>query len=217
MLKIAIALLAYNRLGLLRRTVASIETAGYPYTLHAVDNGSTDGSAEYVAALGGVCNRDGNHTVGHGMNLAIGQALAAGPDWVLFTADDYEYTPGWLARLVPFLSEAPDTLKLICLNLEPVYPWNRITGTVQAGGLRGLLRQSIPGSNWLLRTADWPLIGPLAETTGGEDLAVCRRLLEMQYDLAALDLCAHSGERCSAWGNQSWCLAAPLDKAAYGL
>jgi hypothetical protein len=54
------------------------------------------------------------------------------------------------------------------------------------------------------------IVGPLADQTGGEDLAVCRDLQARGYKLAALDLTDHIGERESAWGNRSWERAQPL-------
>jgi hypothetical protein len=155
--------------------------------------------------------------VGHGMNLAITAALAYDPDIVLFTADDYEYKPDWQERLLAFWSEAPEDVKLVTCNLEPEYTWNTVLGTVDAGGQRALVRASVPGSNWSFRARDWPLIGPVREITGGEDLEVCAWLQRDGYRLCALDLTEHIGEQQSAWGNQSWRIARPLHKERWGL
>jgi glycosyltransferase involved in cell wall biosynthesis len=214
---VAVALLTYNRRVLFERTLASIGLGGYPHTLHIVDNGSTDGTAARVADLGGHVNTGSNHTVGHGMNRAIGLALAEQPDLVVFTADDYEYGAGWLLRLVNFWRAAPPTVGLVCGNWEPEYSWNTVEGVLHLGGEQALVRATLPGSNWSFRAADWPLIGPLAETTGGEDLAVCQRLRGMGRLLVALDLCAHIGEQQSAWGNESYKQARPLNREAWGL
>ena len=222
-MKLAVAVLTYNRQELFLRTLHSIQEGlcqawAIEHDLTVVDNGSTDGTAELVRGLeGGYANVDGNRTVGHGMNLAITRALASKPDLVLFTADDYEYKPGWASKLARFWWWAPPEVALVCCNLEPDYDWNRPHQVVASAGILGLARESLPGSNWCFRASEWPLIGPLAETTGGEDLAVCRRLRRPGRLLCALDLSEHIGERQSAWGNGSWRYARLLDRGAWGI
>lgn len=190
---------------------------GYPFDLCIVDNGSTDGTAEEVAKLGGYCNTGRNHTAGHGMNLAIEAALKYKPDLIVFTADDYEYEKGWLKRLVAFWRTAPEHVTLVSCNLEPVYGWNTILGTVEGGDEKGLIRASIPGANWSFAAKDWPLIGPISEKTGGEDLEICARLRESGRLLCALDLAEHIGEKQSSWGNKSYLFSQPLDREKWGL
>ena len=210
-MKIAVAVLTYNRLSLLRRTLASLEAVpGQNWTIDIVDNGSTDGSAEFVRGNGGYANTDGNHTTGHGMNLVISMALERRPDIVLFTADDYEYKRSWLDSLEAWYGAAPADVVLTSLNLEPAYGWNGISEFVEYGGVRGVIRASLPGSLWSFRASDWPKIGPIREATGGEDLEICQRLQRNGYKLAALNLSEHTGEKASAWGNQSWHMAQPL-------
>lgn len=217
-MRVAVAVLTYNRLALLKRTLASLELGGYPYTLIVVDNGSIDGTAEYVTSIGGYCNRDGNHSMGYGGNQAVRLALLTNPDIVLLTADDVAYYPGWLARLVDFWQHAPDTVIIAATNLEPDYAWNKVLGVVDAGGERALLRASVPGDKWSFRAADWLKIGPIRAATGDrEDLEICDRLITQGYGLAALDLSEHIGERVSAWGNLSWTIAKPLDRARWGV
>lgn len=212
-LKIAVALLTYNRMGFLQRTLTSLDQTPGAWTLDMVDNGSIDGSAEFVRSHGGYANTDGNRTVGHGMNLSIGMALERKPDIVLFTADDYEYRRGWLDKLAAFWQAAPACVVIASLNPEPLYAWNAITGSGEAGGVRYITRVSLGGSQWSFRAKDWPLIGPIAEKTGGEDLEICYRLIRKGYSLAQLDLSVHAGEKNSAWGNQSWIYAQALPPA----
>jgi len=45
----------------------------------------------------------------------------------------------------------------------------------------------------------------------GEDAEILERLQAQGFKLGALDLAVHIGERQSAWGNQSWTIARPLD------
>lgn len=216
-IKVAVAILTWNRKDLFKRTLRSLKNTEYPYALSIVDNGSTDGTERIVRSLGGYLNTTGNHTAGYGMNLAITRALMCKPDIVVFTADDYEYRSGWLETLVNFWKHAPDSVILVTCNLEPVYGWNTVRGMVEYGGVRALVRDSVPGSNWSFRARDWPLIGPLQEKTGGEDLAVCARLRERGYSLCALDLAEHIGEKQSSWGNRSYLFGQPLDRERWGI
>ena len=211
-MKVSICILTYNRFDLLLRTLDSL--SGIPLTL--VDNGSTDGTAEFVRRWGGICNTDGNRTAGHGMNIAIGAALKHDPDIVLFSADDYEYKPGWYDKFVSFWTYAPDEIALASCHLEDCWSWNEIDGMGHSDGVPFVTRASVPGSNWSFRAKDAGLILPIAETTGGEDLAVCRRLRENGHKMAALDLVTHIGEQQSAWGNESWRYAKPIDRSIYG-
>ncbi len=211
-MKISICLLTYNRFDLLLRTLDSL--SGIPLTL--VDNGSTDGTAEFVSRWGGICNTDGNRTAGHGMNIAINAALKDSPDVVLFSADDYEYKPGWAEKFAAFWEHAPDEIALASCHLEDCWPWNIVDGMGRSGGVPFVTRASLPGSNWSFRASDAGLILPIAEKTGGEDLEICMRLRESGRKLAALDLVTHVGERASSWGNESWRYAQPIDRSFYG-
>lgn len=215
-MKVAIGLLTYNRKDLFLRTYSSLYDAAHDFTLHMVDNGSTDGTADIVAGLGGFCNRSENHSTGYGMNLAIGACLETDADLIVFTADDYQYRKGWLWKLVKFWNEAPADVAIATCHLEPHWAWNEISEADNAGGQRYVLRASIPGSNWIFHRKIAPLIMPIKEQTGGEDLQVCERLRTSGYKLAALDLAVHIGERQSAWGNESWRYAKPFDYERYG-
>ena len=145
------------------------------------------------------------------MNMGAWLAINAGADIIVCTADDYDFVPGWLARLAAYWQVAPPEVAIASLNWEPMYPWNTITERQNVGGERVLIRATVPGSSWSFRRDDWPAIGPVADQTGGEDLAVCHKMHEHGRLLAALNLTAHTGERESAWGNQSWQWAKPLE------
>jgi glycosyltransferase involved in cell wall biosynthesis len=214
-LKVVVALLTYNRYQMLVRTLGSLKYPDYPYTPVIVDNGSTDGSADLVKEIGGVLNKTSNHTTGRGMNIAIEEAKKHKPDIILFTADDFEYRKGYVRRLVDFWQNAPQDVVMASCYLEPSWSWNKIRH-VDTAGQRYAIRDSIPGSNWSFRASDVDKIFPVSEQTGGEDLAVCERLRQQRYRLAALDLVDHIGEEQSAWGNESYKYAEPIDKLSLG-
>ena len=214
--RVAVCVLTYNRKDLFLRTIGSLKYPHHPYVPVIVDNGSTDGTAEIVKGIGGTLNKSGNTTTGHGMNMAIDEAMTHKPDIILFTADDFEYRKGYLDRLVRFWQNAPSDIIMASCYLEPVWGWNEVLSVDTAGGQRYAIRTSIPGSNWSFRAAHVDKIFPVPEKTGGEDLETCERLRRLRYRLAALDLVKHIGEEQSAWGNQSWRYASPIDRQGLG-
>lgn len=212
-MNLAVAVLTYNRLHLLRRTLASMDGgAVHPFDRVVVDGGSQDPRQRaFVAEQAHFYQFPEKVTVGASMNKAIELALGFGPEIVVFSADDYFYKVGWQSVLMRFWWAAPADIALATLNWEPSYAWNAVEADQMIGGVRALIRASAPGSSWSFRAADWRTIGPVADRTGGEDLEVCARLRANGYRLAALDLTEHIGERESAWGNQSWTVAQPLE------
>jgi glycosyltransferase involved in cell wall biosynthesis len=181
-----------------------------------VTNGSSDGTENVVKVLGGIVD-DTNSQIWYGMELAINWCIKQGADIVLFTADDIVYRDGWAERLTAFWQDAPDEVKLCSLILEPQYAWNTIRGTLEAGGERAILRDSVGGCSWSFRAKDWPTIGPLPQKMPGEDLEVCQKLIERGDYIAQIDLGEHVGEQHSAWNNESWKYAVPLDRERWGV
>jgi glycosyltransferase involved in cell wall biosynthesis len=176
-----------------------------------ITNGSTDGTQDVVKELGGIVD-DTDSRIWYGMQTGIDEAIRRGGDLILFTADDITYKDGWADRLAAFWEDAPDEVRLCSLILEPQYPWNTIRGTLEAGGERAILRDSVGGCSWSFRAKDWPDIGPLPQVQPGEDIPVCNKLIERGDYIAQIDLGDHVGEAHSAWGNQSHLHAVPLDR-----
>ena len=220
-MKIGVGVLTWNhrktgREQMFYDTLLSLTNGGQAVDVVVVTNGSTDGTQDTVRRLGGIVD-DTHSQIWYGMQKAIETVIERGADIVLFTADDITYAPGWADKLAAFWQDAPEEVKLCSLILEPVYPWNTIRGTLDAGGLRALLRDSVGGCSWSFRASDWPTIGPLPQVMPGEDLQICQKLVSQGYYLAALDLGEHVGEKVSAWLNESWKYAQPLDRARWGV
>lgn len=209
-MKIAVSVMTYNRLDLFKLTLRSLLAAPDAFALSVVDGGSQDVAQRDLVSLFRHYQAPSRISIGASMNLAAGLALAGTPDIVVISADDYDYRPSWLSALRAFWSDAPRDIVLASLNWEPSYPWNQVEQDLVIGYQRVLIRASIPGSSWSFRASDWPMIGPVADKTGGEDHEVNQRLRAAGYRLAALDLSYHIGEKHSAWGNTSWTIAQPL-------
>lgn len=220
-MKLCVGVLTYNhiqtgRAQMFADTLLSLTNGGRDVEVVIVTNGSSDGTQDVVRRLGGIVD-DGNSQIWYGMTRAIEECIQRGADIVLFTADDIVYTPGWADKLVAFWEDAPEEVKLCSLILEPVYPWNTIRGTLDAGGMRALLRDNIGGCSWSFRAKDWPMIGPLPQIMPGEDIAVTNKLIGQGYYLAQVDLGDHIGLEHSAWGNQSHLYAVPVDRERWGI
>jgi glycosyltransferase involved in cell wall biosynthesis len=207
--------LTFDRLTMLSDTVQSLREAD---EVLIVDNGSTDGSAVRVEDLGGFAYRpaDGVSTCGRGMNICMTIASKRG-DVVVFSNDDIVWRAGWRAQLEAFWAGAPDDIKIASGLLEIDYPWNKPRGVVDAGGVRGLVRETVPGGAWTLRSSDWPLVGPVPEKRGWDDVPTCHRVNGKGWRCVALDLSDHAGEGSSTWGNGSAAFGQPLDREAWGL
>lgn len=213
-MKITVGVLSYNRKELLIKTLTSLYQSGLDIVLY--DNGSHDGSEQIVTELGGRVNKGVNQSTGYGMNKVIEMALDTQPDVVLFSADDFVYDIDFEHKIKEFWKNAPEDIKLASCYLEPCWDWNEVRETGDAGKVHYAIRDSVAGSNWMFRVSDKDLILPIAEKTGGEDLEICKRLREQGFKLAALDLVEHIGELQSAWGNQSWRYAKPIDRKGLG-
>jgi glycosyltransferase involved in cell wall biosynthesis len=220
--KVAVGVLTRNqrdhdRRQLFLRTLTSLQNAGWPCDVFLLDNGSTDGTDAYITALGGVALRDPLTSCGHGMNATIAACLSASPDLVVFTNDDIEWRRGFLADLVQFWSAAPADVLIASGLLEAEYPWNTAREVVESGGVKALVRDTAPGGAWTFRAADWPLIGPVPEAPGWDDVPTCNKLTAMGYRVCQIDLAEHIGEGNSTWGNNSQAYGQPLDRAKWGM
>jgi glycosyltransferase involved in cell wall biosynthesis len=226
-MKVCAGVLTWNmfktgRDAMFRDTIESLKNGNYPLDLVVVTNGSDDGTQDVVAKLGGIVD-DSNGEIWYGMVVAIEECIRRGADLVVFSADDGLYSPGWLRKLVAFWRDMPDEVKIVCPHLSPSWPephsWNTVRGFIDGqGGMRGLVRDSAPGSFWTFRASDWPLIKSLMpEKSPGEDLIVSQALADQGYMVVEVDLCEHIGAFLSAWGNKSYEWATPLDRERWGI
>jgi FkbM family methyltransferase len=104
----SIVVVAHNQLAYTRRCLDSVRRfTDEPYELIVVDNGSSDGTPEYLPSRPGVqliANADNR-----GFPAAANQGIrAARGQQVLLLNNDCVVTTGWLTRLLAALGSAPD-------------------------------------------------------------------------------------------------------------
>jgi GT2 family glycosyltransferase/glycosyltransferase involved in cell wall biosynthesis len=103
----SIVILTYNQLEYTKQCLASIEKyTPEPYELILVDNGSTDGTVEYLKTFTGdllsntqyklICNRE-NLGFAKGCNQGMEQAVG---DYILLLNNDVIVTEGWLRKML---------------------------------------------------------------------------------------------------------------------
>lgn len=221
-MKVAVGMLTYNayatgRTGMLYKAWNSTNPVrtGHPCVRQILTNGSTDATVDLVRGMGGIVD-DGDKRVFYGMRRLFDWGVAMNADLIVFTADDITYVDGWLARLVRVWEAAPPEVAIISPLLEPMYSWNQITDAVDIAGERALVRDSVGGCAWSFRASDREFLDPPAMMPG-EDLAVCKRVLAAGRQMLQLDLADHIGEQHSAWGNESYLFAQPVDREKWGL
>ncbi|MBL8731167.1 MAG: glycosyltransferase [Planctomycetes bacterium] len=109
------AMLTYGALDATRRCVSSLRrTTPGPFELYVVDNGSTDGTREWLAAQTEPWlshrNNARNRGVPGGRNDLLDFVLpqAAPTDWIVFIDNDLEFAAGWLDPFLAAMQQFPD-------------------------------------------------------------------------------------------------------------
>ncbi len=108
--KTSVVILNWNGIGYLRMFLGTVVrfTAGPETEICVADNGSTDGSADWVAANFRevrVIRLDKNYGFAEGYNKALSQIDAR---YFVLLNSDIEVTEGWLDPLVAFMEKNPD-------------------------------------------------------------------------------------------------------------
>lgn len=129
-----IGMVTFNRLEFTKQAiVALIQHTCFPHVITVVDNGSTDGTPEYLQALlkqGFITNLillPKNVGIAKASNLAWSQESAA-EYYLKLDNDIVIQKPGWLSRMVEVVDHIPE-LGAIAYSFEPVsYPLREIRG-----------------------------------------------------------------------------------------
>jgi len=209
---VSIIMPVFNKLNLTQPCVESIhrEGATVSFEIVVVDNGSTDGSREWLAEeeragrLRAVINPD---NLGFARGCNVGAAAARGR-YLLFLNNDMEVTPGWLEPLVGTLDADPDAgivgarllfaddtiqhggVALIQVDKEG---WVHMGGLhlsyqMQAdhkGALNAQCMQIVTGACLLIRPEAFRAVGGFDERywNGNEDVDLCLKVRELGYEV----------------------------------
>lgn len=104
----SIIILTYNELAYTKQCIDSVmRFTDRPYELIIVDNGSTDGTREYLTSLPGarLIFNPSNYGFARGNNQGIAEAKG---EFILLLNNDVVVTSGWLSRLQSAIGESAD-------------------------------------------------------------------------------------------------------------
>lgn len=141
----SIMMVTYNRLELTKQTVKNIfDTVSGDFNFIIVDNGSKDGTVEYLNELSNKHNNiyihlfSENKGIGKGRNKALKIAVDLGTEWFVTLDNDVLLPNGWLDECIHIL-ENVKTYGAIGVNFEGV-EYNNVN-------INGISFQSKPRGN----------------------------------------------------------------------
>lgn len=182
--RVCIIVVTYNGRQFLPDCLSSLHAVDYPvggWTIVVVDNGSSDGSTEYVAAnfpTAVVIRQTQNIGFAAGNNVGLRHALAHNFDYAYLLNQDTVVQPDFLRQVVAIAQAEPDVAavqsKLLLHGTSLINSWGNAIhylGFGYAGGHRQSDQQLsvrdiayASGAAVLLRCATLRSVGPLDET-----------------------------------------------------
>jgi glycosyltransferase involved in cell wall biosynthesis len=210
---VSIIIPAFNQLAYCRQCVQSILAhTDTPYKLILVDNGSTDGVAEYFDSVPGACVAHADRNLGFAGGINLGLARAEGH--ALLLNSDTIVPKRWLRRLLDALNRGDDIGAVGPLSnhapggeqAEEVEAdsWDAINAHADALARRraGKMRETarLVAFCMLIRDRVWQDVGLLDERFGigtFEDGDYCLRIIQAGYRLCIAEDCFvyHYGNR----------------------
>lgn len=124
--KVALMMLAYNRLDLTKQTLEGLlESVTIPFHMIVIDNFSDDGTKEYLEGFKASANmvsfhhlrQDKNEGVVVGRNIGLVKANEIGVDWYSTLDNDVEMPKGWLRDSIGIMKANP-SYGMLGVNME---------------------------------------------------------------------------------------------------
>jgi glycosyltransferase involved in cell wall biosynthesis len=181
--KVSVVLPTYNHITFLPQAVAAVQAQTYTdFEFIIVNDGSTDGTADFLATL-----RDPRIRVIHRENGGLPTALNTGfatarGEYRTWTSSDNFTAPSWLAQLVKSLDAAPATVGFAASGFGLVDSMGRFSG-IRRGqnlALESLIRINPGIASFLYRSRVAEQVGDYdASLLGAEDWDMWLRILEV--------------------------------------
>jgi len=133
--RLSIIIISWNGKNWLKQCLSSIlgQDLDEPFEVLLVDNGSMDGSVEYVRQSFPqvkTIELDGNYGFSEGNNLAVKNAVG---DYLIFVNNDTKAEKGWLKNLVQ-AADIHHEFQILCSIQLPIQKENSIIGLDVLGG-----------------------------------------------------------------------------------
>lgn len=133
MSKFSIVITTYNRLPLLKRAVESALAQTWPCEVVVADNGSTDGTEEYIRSLGDRVVYERNLVnLGHSGAMNAGVRAATG-DWIKPVDDDDYLAPNCIEEMIKAISLRPQAVLCSCQAIQVDSLGEEVTRTKPSG------------------------------------------------------------------------------------
>ncbi|MDJ0676968.1 MAG: glycosyltransferase family 2 protein [Calothrix sp. MO_167.B42] len=124
-MKFTVAIATYNRLNLLRRAVESVLNQTIPCEVVVVDDGSVDGTQEYMEDLCAGSGEEAQRILyhrhasnqGHAGAVNTGVKIAKG-DWIKFLDDDDYLAPNCLEEMTKAIALRPEAVICSCIAAQ---------------------------------------------------------------------------------------------------
>lgn len=189
----SIIVITHNRLEYTKLCIQSLlkKTNYSPYEIIAVDNHSTDGTAQYLLSLRkneliqGLILLDGNYGAGYATNQGLKRAKG---QYLIRTDNDMVYNLGWLPALVDALERIPRALLQVAVFGELVED-GRKAGFAAENSVNGVTVNpvNIGGCNMAFTRASYEELGPFDHVMYAEDGLYCDRALQRGYFVGQID------------------------------
>ncbi len=133
MTKFSIVITTYNRLSLLRRAVESALAQTWPCEVVVADNGSDDGTEEYIRSLGSrVIYHRNSANLGHSGAVNAGVSVAKG-EWIKPVDDDDYLAPNCIEEMARAIAQRPQAVLCSCQAIQVDRNGAEVTRTQPCG------------------------------------------------------------------------------------